>query len=112
MHIEEAKRGIVKLVALCGKLDANTSPDVEKRLLALVDEGESRIAFDFSQLTYISSLGLRVLLLVAKRVQKAGGKLAVAAVSDQIYEVFTIAGFHNIFSIYPTLDEAVTHCAC
>ena len=111
MQITEDKRGSVKLVALCGKLDANTSPGVEKRLLALVDEGESRIAFDFSQLTYITSIGLRVLMVVAKQVQKSGGKLAVAAVSDQVYEIFTIAGFHSVFSIYPTIDEAVAHCA-
>lgn len=111
MQITEDKKGSVKLIGLCGKLDANTSPGVEKQLLTLMDQGENRIVFDFSQLTYISSLGLRVLIVVAKQVQKAGGKLAIAAVSNPVYEIFEIAGFHRIFSIYPTLDEAVTYCA-
>ncbi len=111
MQITEDKKGSVKLIGLCGKLDASTSPGVEKQLLAFIDQGEKQIALDLSQLTYISSLGLRVLLLLAKQVQKAGGKLAIAAMSSQVNEIFTIAGFQSVFKICPTVDEAVAHCA-
>jgi anti-sigma B factor antagonist len=111
MQIIEDKKGDVKIIGLCGRLDASTSPSVEKQLLALMDQGEIRIVFDFSELTYISSLGLRVLIFVAKQVQKAGGKLAIAAPSNQVYEIFKIAGFTSVFSIYPTREEAVIHCA-
>ena len=110
MDIKEETRGKVKIVGLQGKLDANSSPAVEKCLQALMDRGEERLVLDLSELTYISSLGLRVFIAVAKNIQKVNGKLALAGLNDHIYEVFKIARFTNIFSIYPTCDEAVAHC--
>lgn len=110
MEIKEEKRGKVKIVGLRGRLDASSSPGVEKQLQALI-QGEDRLVLDFSELTYISSLGLRVLIVVAKNVQKVNGKLALAGLNDHIYEIFRIAHFTSIFSIYPSCEEAVTHCA-
>ena len=111
MEIKEEKRGKVKIVGLCGRLDASSSPGVEKQLRALIDQGEDRLVLDFSELTYISSLGLRVLIVAAKDVQKVNGKLTLAGLNDHIHEIFRIAHFTNIFSIYPSREEAVAHCA-
>ena len=111
METVEEKRGGVKVVGLCGRLDATTCPDVEKRLLTLVDEGEVRIAIDFSGLSYISSAGLRLLMLVAKRVQASGGRLALAALNDNVHEIFKISGLTQLFYMYQTVDEAATYCA-
>jgi anti-anti-sigma factor len=111
MEIKEEKRGNVKIIGLRGKLDANTSPSVEEQLQAVMDQGEKRLVLDLSELTYISSLGLRVFIVVAKEMQKVNGKLALARLNERIYEIFKIAGFTRIFSIYPTCEEAVTYCA-
>lgn len=111
MEIKEEKRGRVKIVGLRGRLDANSSQSVENRLLALINGGEDRLVLDFSGLAYMSSLGLRVLMMVAKNIQKVNGKLALAGLNDHIYEIFKIARFTDIFSIYPNCDEAVAHCA-
>ena len=110
MEIKEETRGKVKIVGLRGKLDANSSPAVEKELLALLDQGEGRLVLDLSELTYISSLGLRIFISVAKNIRKVNGKLALAGLNDHIYEIFKIARFTNIFSIYPSCEEAVVHC--
>jgi anti-sigma B factor antagonist len=110
MEIKEEKRGKVKIVGLRGRLDANSSQRVEKQLLALINEGEDRLVLDFSELTYMSSLGLRVLMMVAKNIKKVNGKLALAGLNDHIYEILKIAQFTSIFSIYPSCDEAVAHC--
>src|SRR5215470_3443069 len=110
MEIKEEKRGNVKIVGLRGRLDANSSPAVEKQLQAIMDRGEDRLVLDLSELTYISSLGLRIFIAVAKNIQKANGKLALAGLNDHIYEIFKIARFTNIFSIYPSCDEAIAHC--
>ncbi len=107
MDIKEEKRGEVKIVSLRGRLDANATPGVEQRLLSLIDQGERRLVLDFSELSYISSMGLRVLVLLAKGLQKTKGRLALAALSNHVYEIFKIAGFTSIFSIYRTCDEAV-----
>ena len=110
MEIKAEKRGDVRVIGLRGRLDANTSPVLEKRILVFLDQGENRLVFDFSELIYISSLGLRVLIVVAKNLQKVNGRLGLAALNENIYEIFKIAGFTSVFSIYPTLEEAVERC--
>lgn len=111
MQIKEETRGNVKVVALIGKLDANSSQSVENQLLAVLNQGANRLVLDFSQLTYMSSLGLRVLMMVAKHLNKVNGKLALAGLNEHIFEVFKIARFTNIFSIFPSCEQAVAHCA-
>lgn len=109
MDIREEKRGDLLVVSLHGRLDATTSPDVEERLMNLLDQGTRRLVLDFSNLTYISSVGLRVLVLVAKYLEKTEGKLALAAPGKHIREIFRISGFTTIFSVYPTSEEAISH---
>ncbi len=111
MEITEEKRGEVTIIGLCGRLDATACPGVEKKLLEVAAQRGARIAFDLVQLSYISSIGLRVLMVVAKRVQAGGGKLALAALNDNVQEIFKIAGFTELFSVYQTLDEAAAYCA-
>ncbi len=106
MDITEEKRGEVKIVGLRGRLDATSTPGVEQKLLNLIDQGERRLVLDFSELSYISSIGLRVLIDTAKSLQKTKGRLALAALNNHIREIFKIAGFTSIFAIYPTRDEA------
>lgn len=111
MEIKEEKQGDVIIIRLCGRLDANTSPALERRIQAILHQGESRLVFDFSQLTYISSLGLRVLIVAAKNLQKINGKIALASLADNIHEIFEISGFTSVFPIYATRAEAVVSCA-
>jgi anti-sigma B factor antagonist len=107
MDITEEKRGDVRIIGLRGRLDASSSPGVEQRLLCLIDQGERRLVLDFSELNYISSIGMRALIATAKSLQKTKGRLALAALNNHVQEIFRIAGFTSIFSIYPTCEEAV-----
>jgi stage II sporulation protein AA (anti-sigma F factor antagonist) len=107
MEIVEEKLGTVLAVALRGRLDAQTSKAVEDRLLSLIESGEVRLVVDLEQLHYISSVGLRVLLLAAKRLRTANGAIAVCALQPTVQQVFEIAGFTGIFRIFPTRDAAV-----
>ena len=109
MEIKDEKRGDVKIIGLRGRLDTESSPGVSKRMMNLIDQGERRLVFDFSELTYISSSGLRVLIEVARNLQKTNGTLTLAALSDHVREVIKLVGFTSIFSIYPTCEEAVAH---
>ena len=112
MDIREQKHGVVTVIALRGRLDAYTSPALERRIRTLMDQGESRLVFDCSELAYISSLGLRVLIVAAKNLQKVDGKIALASLDDRICEVFRISGFTKVFPIYATCEQAVGSCAC
>jgi anti-sigma B factor antagonist len=107
MEMTGQKKGAVMLLALKGRLDASSAPGLEEKLLALIDGGETKFVFNFLQLDYISSAGLRVLLMAAKRLKAAQGKIVLAAPQDHIRVVFEIAGFSAIFPMFASDDEAV-----
>ncbi|MEI9981865.1 MAG: STAS domain-containing protein [Aliidongia sp.] len=89
-----------------GRLDSNSGPVFEKELLGYIEGGSRRLLLDFSDLTYISSAGLRVVLVAAKRMKAAGGKLVLASLSAQVAEVFEISGFNRILDIEPDYASA------
>jgi anti-anti-sigma factor len=107
MQIVEQKLGTVLAVALAGRLDAATSKTLEDRLLSLIESGEVRFVMDLASLEYISSVGLRVLMLAAKRLRSANGAIVVCALQPTVQQVFEIAGFTTIFRIYATRDLAL-----
>jgi len=110
MDITKDKRGDVTLLAIKGRLDASTANKLEEKLLTSIDGGERRLALDCSQLDYISSAGLRVLLLAVKRVTGVNGKIVLYALKDQIKEVFDIVGFSSLFPSFATQEEALRSC--
>ncbi len=107
MEITETRKDGVVVLGVTGRLDASNAGSLEEKLLALIAAGEQRLLVDAGKLDYISSAGLRVLLVGAKRLTPAGGKLLLCGLKDQIKEVFDIAGFSSIFPIYATPEEAV-----
>ena len=84
-----------------GRLDATTAGATEKALLALLVDDVNSITMDLSELDYVSSAGLRVLLVVAKAAKARGGKLVLTAPKPAILEVIKISGFDRIISIQP-----------
>jgi anti-anti-sigma factor len=110
MDITEEKRGEVMLLGIKGRLDTSTAGRLEEKLLTSIDGGERRLTLDCSQLDYISSAGLRVLLLAVKRVKGVDGKIVLYALKDQIKEVFDIAGFSSLFPAFATQEEALRSC--
>ena len=84
-------------VALVGRLDTITAPDLDKELKASLD-GVTELAFDFAKLDYISSAGLRVLLGAQKAMNKVG-TMTLSNVNESIMEVFEMTGFADILTI-------------
>ena len=103
---EERAEGIVTL-CLRGRLDSSTSGEFEEKLGSLFDGGENRIIADLSQLEYVSSAGLRVFLVGAKRASKEEGKLSLCSMREQVKEVFDIAGFSALFPMYDSRQDAL-----
>ena len=85
-------------IALVGRLDTTTAPDLEKELKELFEKGTSQLCLDFEQLDYISSAGLRVLLFAQKSLSE-NGKMTIRNVKPEIMEVFDITGFVDILTI-------------
>ncbi len=107
MEIIEKKTGNVSIVALGGRLDAYVSGEVEQKLNALIDADEVHLVVNLERLDYISSSGLRVLLASLKKVRKQEGDIKLAGMRPHIKEVFDIAGFSPLFSVYDLENVAV-----
>ena len=97
MTINRKKNGSSLEIAVEGRLDTTTSPELEKELQASL-EGISDLTLDFSKLDYISSAGLRVLLSAHKTMSKKGG-MKVTHVNEIVGEVFEVTGFADILDI-------------
>lgn len=107
MQVTIDKREGFVVLKLRGRSNAATSNLLEEKFLALVGRGEKYFLVEFSNLEYISGAGLRMLLLVAKKLKRANGKIVLFALKDQVKEVFDIAGFSTIFFICRSLEEAI-----
>jgi anti-sigma B factor antagonist len=107
LHISEKRVDMIDIISIKGRLDASSSKEVEEKLNGLIDDGNSEILINLEDLEYISSSGLRVMLAALKRVKKMDGNIGVACLKSSIKEVFTMAGFDRIFSIYSTEEEAL-----
>ena len=97
MTINKTKTDSVLTVALEGRLDTTTAPELEAALNGAL-EGVTELVMDFAKLEYISSAGLRVLLSAQKTMNKQG-KLKVLHVSADVMEIFEVTGFSDILTI-------------
>ncbi|MCX6225067.1 MAG: STAS domain-containing protein [Bacteroidia bacterium] len=107
MEFKESKSGEFWVIELIGPLDTPKHMELQRKLLGIIENGERKVVVNCAGLTYISSSGLRILLVTLKKITAAGGELRLAGLRDNIREILVIAGFTSIFSIYNTLDEAV-----
>ena len=94
--IKTLKNGMLT-IALDGKMDITTAPDLEKEVSNL--DGVTELIMDFEKLRYISSAGLRVLLLAHKKMIKQGGTMKVIHVNENVMEVMTAMGFADILTV-------------
>jgi anti-anti-sigma factor len=108
MNVVDENVGGTLVVQPSGRLDSNTSPAFEKHLVGHLDQGAMAVVIDFAQLEYISSAGLRVLLMGAKRAKQANGRIALCNLSDSIREVLEISGFLSILNVFSDRDAALS----
>ncbi|MGE4503278.1 MAG: STAS domain-containing protein [Thiomicrospira sp.] len=89
-------------LALQGRLDAVTAPQWEANVLALAES--PKVMLDFRQLDYISSAGLRLVLMLAKRMQAKQGELQLCGLKPSVHQVFEMSGFLQILSVQATCE--------
>lgn len=100
MEVKVEKNDNFNLMQVSGRLDSTTAPEFEKHLLPMLESGKENLV-DFKELSYISSSGLRVLLVAAKQMSDSNDKLSLIAMQDHIKEVFDISGFTDLFNMLP-----------
>lgn len=97
MTITKKQDGGAMTIALEGRLDTTTAPELESEIKSALD-GVTALTFDLAKLDYISSAGLRVLLLAQKTMNKQG-KMKLIKASEIVREVFDVTGFSDILTI-------------
>ena len=97
MTIEKKINGEALTLIVSGRLDTQTTPELEKELDSVLADIKE-LTFDFANLEYVSSAGLRV-ILKAQKAMNAQGSMKLTGVNDSIMEVFDITGFLDILTI-------------
>lgn len=107
VQIEQEKKGHVLLLRIIGRLDALSSESAQQKVLAIIKQGENNVLLDFTEVNYLSSAGMRMLLAIFKHLHEVSGRLAVCSVDDGVMEVLKMSGFDEVFEVFPTQDEAL-----
>lgn len=114
MNLSSRQAGAVRVLGLAGRLDHAHAEAFRIALAPHLREcmpGGVSLVLDFSGVSYISSVGLRVLMLAAKQVGEQQGRIAVAALSPLVAEVFQVSHFDLVFQVFATVDEAAAALA-
>ncbi len=107
IEVAEERDGGALVLLPVGRLDSANARSFESLVMERVDGGEKQLVVDFSRLNFISSSGMRVLLMAAKKLHATQGKLVLCAMPDHIHEVFRISGFDQIIPIRDTRGSAL-----
>ncbi len=107
MMINKSTVGDVSIVAPKGTIDINSRAVLKEALDGLIDTGRTAILVDLSDVDFMTSTGLGVLLGVAKRVEEVDGQFALCSLSDDIQNIFETVGFTQFFEIHQNAKEAL-----
>ena len=107
MEIATQEFSRVAVMAVTGRVDSATAPELESKLRELVDSDKNQIVLDLKEVEYMSSAGLRAMVSTLKAVKRVNGDLRIASPSPRVEEVLRLAGLTSIFSIHSTQEEAV-----
>jgi anti-anti-sigma factor len=96
----------IEVVKVTGRIDSITSGELQIKLMEKLSLGTTRMAIDFAEVNYISSAGLRVILVIAKEIKKSEGELVIYSMLNSIKDVFDMSGFSSIINIVSDWETA------
>ena len=111
MEIKTEEENGTLVVQVDGRVDGATAPDFENTIKSVISEDNRAVIVNFEGVSYISSAGLRAVLLVAKQLSQTNTKFALYSLGDLTREVFEISGFDRIIQIHGSKDEALAATA-
>jgi stage II sporulation protein AA (anti-sigma F factor antagonist) len=111
MQIGEEKQGGALVIAPVGRVDSVSSGELERVVLSRIDAGERRLVLDLAGVEYVSSAGLRVLLIAAKRLKEPPAALVLCGIGPGVRTVLELAGFLPLFAVEPGREQALARVA-
>ena len=107
MDIQKEQVGDAQVVTVSGRLDGIYGSAFANQVGELINGPNPKMLIDFTDIDFVSSAGLRALLLLVKKVKASGGVFALCGVNEQVREVLDISGFSAMFSIHPGRTEGL-----
>jgi anti-anti-sigma factor len=107
MEITISARDGMQLLTVTGRLDASTAPSLQARFDELLSPTNKNFILDLSGVDYVSSGGLRVLLVMTKKVKTVGGGIVLAQLHPFVEDLLRMSGFHTLIPAAVTIDDAV-----
>lgn len=107
MELRNQKQDKFFIVKVSGRMDAISAPEFEKSCLEWIRQGESTLLVDLTELEYMSSAGLRSILVVGKKLKSVGGSLSFSSLAPTVAHVFSISNFASMFPVYESLERAL-----
>lgn len=108
MGIKSERAGGTLIARADGRIDSSNSREFHSELEAVITDSDTSVVLDFEDVAYISSAGMRVILLTAKSLQQSGTEFVLCSMNDSIREVFKISGFDKIIAIHSSQAEALS----
>jgi anti-anti-sigma factor len=107
MEILDERIGDTFVVTAKGRLDSGASAVFAEKVGALITSANPKLLIDFAEVDFVTSAGLRALLVLVKKVKAAGGSFALCAVQEPVREVLDITGFTDMLRIHTARAEAI-----
>ncbi len=108
MQIDTVNEGGTLIAKTEGRVDGTNAREFQEALEGVIKDADHSVILDMEQLTYISSAGLRVILLIAKALERQDVKFGVCSLSDPIREIFDISGFDKVVNVSGSQSEALS----
>ncbi len=106
MQITSTESGSIPVATVTGDIDGKTAPEAQKQLLALLTTNP-RLVLDMTNVGFLSSAGLRVLLLLYRQATSKNGRVVLVGLSEELKDTMSMTGFLKFFALAGTVDEAV-----
>ncbi len=107
MQIKVRKADNVLIVSIDGRLDTVSAPEFQRKIEELLDQGEKDVLLDLGDLQYVSSAGLRSILVGAKKAKMLGGGLSCCGLQPLVRKIFEVSEFSRLVPVFDSLEEAL-----
>ena len=108
MAIQAEREGDTLVAKAEGRIDGTNARQFQDDLDSVIEEGDRAVILNFQDLMYISSAGIRVVLMTAKSLQRREARFALCSLSEAVREIFEVSGFDKIIPIHSSQDEAIS----
>lgn len=107
MNIREEKNNDITICALEGEVNINTSPELRKKFMSIIEANEKKILIDLTNVSYLDSSGLATFIEILQRLKKINGRLRFCNINERVRNILEITKLVNLFEIFESREEAL-----